>query len=118
MKGYSDSLRGYAFKVLERDNFKCVYCGLDGRASFSAWCALSWDHLLPKGHPKRNDRAFIVAACQFCNAADNQYFMHAQARGLVLDGLTPEELVAQRKPYVQRTRESYHAFWMEHVASA
>lgn len=113
---YSDSLRGYASTVLKRDGFKCVYCGLDGTASFDAWASLSRDHLLPKGHPLRDDDEYIVAACQFCNTADNQYFRQAERRGLRFDGLTRAELVAQRLEYVRRTRASYYAFWQEHVA--
>jgi len=29
--------------------------------------------------------------------------------------LTPDELVAQRLSYVERTRKSYQAFWEENV---
>ncbi len=113
--GYSDALRGYAFQVHKRDNFRCRYCGLDGAASFTTWLSLSWDHLLPKGHPQRDDPDFIVTACMFCNTADNQYFAHAAKRGLRFDGLTPDELVKQRLPYVQATRKSYEEFWLAHV---
>lgn len=115
MPQYSDALRGYAFPVHSRDGFKCRYCGLDGRESFSNWLCLSWDHLLPKDHPRRDDLKFIVTACMFCNVADNQYFRLAGKRGLKFDGLSPEELVAQRKPYVDATRKSYHSFWAERV---
>ncbi len=52
----------------------------------------------------------------FCNTADNRYFDNAQKRGVVFDGLTPEELVAQRLPFVQATRESYREFWTANVA--
>lgn len=115
MKKYGDSLRGYAFDVMQRDGFKCAYCGLDGETSFTAWLSLSWDHLLPKGHALRDDEAFIVCACGFCNAADNRYFDQIDLRGLSLDGMTPAQLVDQRRAWVQRTRDSYHAFWLEHV---
>lgn len=115
MAGFTDSLRGYAFPIHQRDNFKCRYCGLDGICSFGSWLSLSLDHLLPPGHPNRNDPAFIVTACMFCNTADNHYFKHAEKRGLNFDGLTPEELVAQRLPYVLATRESYYKFWTEKV---
>ncbi|HUZ25145.1 MAG TPA: hypothetical protein VMV07_15425 [Streptosporangiaceae bacterium] len=47
----------------------------------------------------------------FCNIADNRYFDLAAKRGLSLDGLTPEQLVAQRLPYVQATRQQYQEFW-------
>ncbi len=115
MAGFDDSLRGYAFRIHQRDGFKCRYCGLDGTTSFANWLALSWDHLLPKGHPNRDNLGFIVTACNFCNTADNRYFDQAQKRGLRFHGLTPEELVAQRRPYVQRTRDNYEEFWNKHV---
>ncbi len=115
MPRFNDALRGYAHEVLKRDGFRCRYCGLDGSRSFSGWLSLSWDHLLPKGHPERNNPAFIVAACMFCNTADNHYFHHAETRGLRFDGLTPDELVKQRRPYVDATRAEYRSFWEEYV---
>jgi len=51
----------------------------------------------------------------FCNTADNRYFDHAEKRGLRFDGLTPDELVAQRLSYVMKTRQSYQDFWEENV---
>jgi hypothetical protein len=115
---FTDALRGYAYQVHLRDGFKCVYCGLDGKQSFSAWLSLSLDHLLPKGHPNRNDPEFMVTACMFCNVADNQYFVQAEARGIAFDGKTRHDLVAQRLPYVSRTRESYKSFWETRVLNS
>jgi|SRR3990172_3517339 len=115
MPQYTDSLRGYALRTHRRDGWKCVYCGLDGRESFSSWLSLSEEHLLPKGHPLRDDPRFIVTACAFCNVADNQYFSKAQGRGIGLEDKTPEELIALRKPYVTETRDSYRTFWERHV---
>jgi hypothetical protein len=115
MTKYTDSLRGYAYQILKRDGFKCRYCGLDGTQSFDHWLTLSWDHLLPKGHLQRNNPDYIVASCNFCNTADNRYFDLADQRGLQFDGLSPEELVAQRKPYVIATRDSYYQFWAQKV---
>jgi hypothetical protein len=79
--------------------------------SFDTWLTLSCDHLLPKGHPKRENPQYMVTACNFCNTADNHYFEHAKERGLEFDGLTPDELVAQRLPYVQAVRQEYKTFW-------
>jgi hypothetical protein len=115
MATFTDSLRGYAFSILKRDHFKCRYCGADGSKSFDTWLTLSWDHLLPKGHPERNNPKFIVTACNFCNTADNRYFDLAEKRGLWFDGLTPEELITQRLPYVLATRNSYREFWEKNV---
>jgi len=106
------------FNVFLRDRFVCQYCGLDGSLSFSAWLSLSEDHLLPKGHPRRNEPAFRVTACQFCNVSDNHYFAHASKRGLAFDNLSPEQLVAQRKPFVEAVRAKYHEFWQAKVASS
>jgi 5-methylcytosine-specific restriction endonuclease McrA len=118
MKSFDDSLRGYAFLTHRRDDFICRYCGLDGKSSFDAWLALSWDHLLPRTHPQRDSPDFVVTACNFCNTADNRYFDLAEKRGLSFDGKSPDELIEQRMPYVQRTRESYREFWAENVAGS
>lgn len=118
MPKYGDALRGYAHEIHQRDNFTCRYCGLDGRSSFPAWLTLSWDHLLPKGHHQRDNPEYIVTACIFCNTADNHYFGQAIKRGLSFDGLSPAELVAQRLPFVKRTRDQYQAFWEAHVKDA
>ncbi len=115
MPGFTDALRGYAFPVHKRDGFKCRYCGLDGTLSLANWLSLSWDHLLPKGYPSRDNLDYIVTACMFCNTADNRYFDQAEKRGLRFDGLTPNELIDQRRSYVERTRKSYQDFWEKHV---
>lgn len=101
----------------ERDGWRCVYCGLDGRASFASWLSLSWDHLLPQGDPRRDDPEFIVTSCVFCNVADNKYFATARERGLTFESKAPEDLVAQCKPYVMKTRDAYRDFWEVHVRS-
>ena len=115
MPGFIDALRGYAFPVHKRDNFKCRYCGLNGTQSFANWLSLSWDHLLPKRSPNRDNLDYIVTACMFCNTADNRYFDQAEKRGLRFEGLTPDELVTQRLSYVEKTRRSYQEFWEKYV---
>ena len=115
LPGFTDALRGYAYPVHSRDGFRCRYCGLDGTGSFGSWLSLSWDHLLPRGDPRREDPDYIVTACMFCNVADNRYFDLAEKRGLRFGGLTPDELVAQRLPYVEARRQSYREFWEEKV---
>jgi 5-methylcytosine-specific restriction endonuclease McrA len=115
MPGFTDALRGYAFEVHKRDRFKCRYCGLDGTLSFANWLSLPLDHLVPKGHPYRENQDYQVTACIFCNTADNLYFTHLEKRGLKVDGLSPDELVAQRKQYVDKTRAAYEDFWRMNV---
>ena len=116
MAAYDDALRGYAFEVNKRDNFTCRYCGLDGRASFSAWLNLGVEHLLPKGHPDRNKPVYMVTACRFCSGADNRRFMRED--GGASDGMTPDELVVQRREAVQAVRDDYMTFWADHVQQA
>ena len=117
MPQFSDALRGYAFAIHQRDRFRCRYCGLDGTQSFASWTMLCWDHLLPRGHRSRDDLDYIVTACSFCNAADNRYFDLLAKRGLAVDDLTPEQLVLQRKPFVEATRKAYREFWRSNVSS-
>ena len=81
MAGFSDSLRGYAYPIHQRDGFRCRYCGLDGTQSFGNWPSLSWDHLLPKGKPNRDNAEYIVTACMFRNTADNRYFDFVEKHG-------------------------------------
>lgn len=115
MPNFTDALRGYAFETMVRDGFKCRYCGLSGKDSFANWLTLSEDHLLPRGHAERNNRDFIVCACNFCNTADNRYFDLIDKRGLSLDGLTAEQLIEQRRPFVEATRNAYKDFWESRV---
>jgi hypothetical protein len=61
MPGFTDALRGYAFAVHQRDGFKCRSCGLDSTQSFANWLSLSWDHLLPKGCPNRDNPDYAAA---------------------------------------------------------
>lgn len=118
MPKFGDSLRGYAYSIHLRDHFCCRYCGLDGTKSFQNWTSLSWDHLLPKGDPRRNNPDFIVTACMFCNTADNRYFGQAVARNLKFENISPDDLVEQRQHFVLRTRNSYRTFWEERVRNA
>lgn len=115
MSSFDDSLRGYSSKIHRRDNFTCRYCGADGTKSFDTWLTLSSDHLLPKWHPDRNNPDYIVTACNFCNTADNHYFEKAEKLGLTFDSKTPDELVKQRLPYVQKVRQDYRDFWEKEI---
>ena len=107
MPRYDDALRGYADSTLRRDNYICVYCGLDGKV-WPNWLYFSWDHLLPRGHPRRDDPNYIVAACLACNTFANRKVYD-------VEGKSPAELVSQKRPVVLERREEYRRFWEEHV---
>ena len=117
MDGYTDSLRGYGYDINKRDGFRCRYCGWDG-SKWQNWLYLSVDHLLPKGHPERNNPEYIVTACFFCNVADNQYFKKATERGVNFEGKTQDELVEQRCKYVMDVRNKYQKLWEKRVKPA
>ena len=63
------------------------------------------------------DTGFMVAACNFCNGADNRYFDFALGRGISFEGLDRGKLVAQRKRFVEVTRNAYEEFWKGNVES-
>lgn len=59
-RGYGSAWRRLSRAVLERDGFRCAYCG--GPADTT-------DHVLPKSLGGRDDAANLVASCRRCNSA-------------------------------------------------
>jgi 5-methylcytosine-specific restriction endonuclease McrA len=54
-------------KILERDQFCCRYCGLDGGASFENALVMSVDFVVPRAHKGKKDSSNLVACCRPCN---------------------------------------------------
>src|SRR6202007_2997046 len=54
-------------KILERDQFCCRYCGLDGRTSFENALVMSVDFVVPRARKGKKDPANLVASCRPCN---------------------------------------------------
>jgi 5-methylcytosine-specific restriction endonuclease McrA len=54
-------------KILERDNYVCQYCGLDGRASFENALIMRVDFVVPRARKGRKDPGNLVACCTPCN---------------------------------------------------
>src|SRR6516164_3809783 len=54
-------------KILERDQFRCQYCGLDGKASFENALVMSVDFVVPPARKGKKDPANLVACCRPCN---------------------------------------------------
>lgn len=113
MDGYKDVLRGYGYEVMQRDGFRCVYCGFDGSASFDAWLSLVRQFLRPKGDPERDNPEFIATVCHSCALADTRPFEHGAGQ----PGRTRAELIEQRRPWVQAARQPYRDFWEAYVHS-
>lgn len=54
-------------KILERDNYVCQYCGLDGRASFENALVMRVDFVVPRARKGKKDASNLVACCGPCN---------------------------------------------------
>jgi hypothetical protein len=54
-------------RILERDQYRCQYCGLDGVASFENALAMSVDFVIPRARKGKKDERNLVACCRSCN---------------------------------------------------
>ncbi len=54
-------------RILERDQFRCQYCGLDGMANFENALVMSVDFVVPRAHKGKKDPRNLVACCRACN---------------------------------------------------
>ena len=54
-------------RILERDQYRCQYCGLDGMASFENALAMSVDFVVPRARKGKKDARNLVACCRACN---------------------------------------------------
>ena len=54
-------------KILERDQYCCRYCGLDGKASFENALVMSVDFVVPRAHKGKKEPVNLVACCRPCN---------------------------------------------------
>lgn len=59
-RGYGAEWERLSRAILERDGYRCCYCGGYARTV---------DHLLPKAHGGTDDPSNLVAACRRCNSA-------------------------------------------------
>src|ERR1700687_3602839 len=73
-------------KILERDDYRCQYCGLDGRASFENALVMSVDFVVPRARKGKKDPQNLVACCGPCNTIKGKrvYLSLNDAREYVL----------------------------------
>ena len=73
-------------KILERDDHRCQYCGLDGRASFENALAMRVDFVMPRAKKGKKDPSNLVACCTPCNTIKGTrvYANFEEARAFVL----------------------------------
>ena len=90
-------------KILERDDYVCRYCGLDGRASFANALVMRVDFVIPRAHKGKKNPDNLVACCTPCNTIKGTrvYANFEQAKAYVL--ARREEL---RKAWETKTARS------------
>jgi 5-methylcytosine-specific restriction endonuclease McrA len=54
-------------KILERDRYRCQYCGLDGLTSFENSLIMSVDFIQPRARKGKKEPENLVTACRPCN---------------------------------------------------
>ena len=73
-------------RILERDQFRCQYCGLDGMASFENALVMSVDFVVPRARKGKKDPRNLVACCRPCNTIKGRrvYGSFEEAKAYVL----------------------------------
>ena len=83
-------------KILERDHYRCQYCGLDGMSSFENSLIMTVDFVQPRAHKGKKLPANLVTACRPCN---------------VIKGLRTFPSLSEAKAYVLKRRAELHKDW-------
>jgi 5-methylcytosine-specific restriction endonuclease McrA len=88
-------------KILERDLYRCQYCGLDGAASFEDSLVMTVDFVLPRARKGGKKAENLVAACRACN---------------VIKGSRIFKTFDEAKAYVLQRRAELRAEWKADMA--
>ena len=83
-------------RILERDEYRCQYCGLDGMASFENALAMSVDFVVPRARKGKKDERNLVACCRSCN---------------LIKGTRVYRNFDEAKSYVLARREALNKAW-------
>jgi 5-methylcytosine-specific restriction endonuclease McrA len=87
--------------VLERDRYRCQYCGLDGMANFENSLVMSVDFVLPRSQKGSKKPENLVASCRACN---------------VIKGRRVFKNFEEAKAYVLERRAALRQEWEADVA--
>jgi 5-methylcytosine-specific restriction endonuclease McrA len=83
-------------RILERDQYRCQYCGLDGMSSFENSLIMTVDFVQPRAHKGKKVAANLVTACRPCN---------------VIKGLRTFHSLPEAKAYVLKRRAELQREW-------
>jgi len=93
--------REEGLKILERDRYRCQYCGLDGLAQFENSLVMSVDFVVPRARKGRKDPSNLVTACRPCN---------------LVKGSRMFKTFEEAKSYVLERRAQLSREWEQRVA--
>jgi 5-methylcytosine-specific restriction endonuclease McrA len=88
-------------KILERDDYRCQYCGLDGRASFENAVVMRVDFVVPRARKGKKDPSNLVACCLPCNT---------------IKGKKVYKSMDEAKAFVLKSREELRKTWQAKTA--
>src|SRR5438309_1099878 len=83
-------------RILERDQFRCRYCGLDGMANFENALVMSVDFVVPRARKGKKDPRNLVACCRPCNT---------------IKGTRVYANLDEAKAFVLKSREALRKTW-------
>lgn len=89
-------------RILDRDQYRCQYCGLDGMASFDNALAMSVDFVVPRAR-KGKDPKNLVACCRACN---------------MIKGRRVYSNFDEAKAYVLKSRDELRKTWEAKAAKS
>ena len=88
-------------RILERDRYRCQYCGLDGMSSFENSLVMSVDFVLPRARKGKKHSDNLVAACRACN---------------LIKGAKVFKSLDEAKTHVLQRRSELHKEWESKMA--
>jgi len=88
-------------RILERDRYRCQYCGLDGMSNFENSLVMSVDFVVPRARKGKKDSHNLLTACRACNLIKGKR---------VFKGL------AEAKAYVLQRRSELRKEWETKMA--
>lgn len=95
-------------RILERDQYRCQYCGLDGMSHFENSLNMTVDFVHPRIRHGKKTPENLVTACRACNTIKGHRVFHdfATAQAFVLK--RREELHKEWETQMERLHSHAH----------
>jgi 5-methylcytosine-specific restriction endonuclease McrA len=87
--------------ILQRDHYRCQYCGLDGKNNFENSLVMTVDFIHPRARKGVKSPDNLVAACRPCNT---------------IKGQRTFKNFEDAKAYVLKRRAELHKTWEQDMA--